>query len=67
MIDYGLFGTLLIIINIAFSYKGFTNSLFFEAYKFEVDKVLINKDYLGLISSGFLHTNWNHLIFILQV
>lgn len=63
MIDYGLFGTLLIIINIAFSYKGFTNTLFFEAYKFEVDKVLINKDYLRLISSGFLHTNWNHLIF----
>lgn len=63
MTDIGIIGLLLIIANIAFSYKGFTNGHFFESYKFEVDRVLINKDYLRLISSGFLHVNWTHLIF----
>lgn len=63
MTDIGIIGLLLIITNIAFSYKGFTNGQFFESYKFEVDRVLINKDYLRLISSGFLHVNWMHLIF----
>lgn len=63
MTDIGIIGLLLIIANIAFSYNGFTNGHFFASYKFEVDRVLINKDYLRLISSGFLHVNWTHLIF----
>jgi membrane associated rhomboid family serine protease len=42
--------------------KGFTNQLFFDAYKFEVDKILINKDYKRLITAGFLHSGWSHLI-----
>jgi membrane associated rhomboid family serine protease len=54
---------ILIIANIFFSYKGFTNDLFYEGYKFEVDKILINKDYKRLVTSGFLHINWTHLIF----
>lgn len=63
MTDIGIIGLILIIANFAFSYKGFSNGHFFESYKFEVDRVLINKDYLRLISSGFLHVNWMHLIF----
>jgi membrane associated rhomboid family serine protease len=59
----GVVGLILIIINIAFSYKGFTNETFFDGYKFEVDKILINKDYKRLITSGFLHVSWMHLIF----
>jgi membrane associated rhomboid family serine protease len=59
----GIFGFILIIINVAFSYKGFTNGLFFDGYKFEVDKILINKDYKRLVTSGFLHVSWTHLIF----
>jgi membrane associated rhomboid family serine protease len=54
---------ILIIINLLVSYKGFTNSLFFEGYMFKVDSILINKDYIRLISSGFLHLNWIHLLF----
>jgi membrane associated rhomboid family serine protease len=54
---------ILTIANIFFSYKGFTNDLFFEGYKFEVDKILINKDYKRLVTSGFLHISWTHLIF----
>jgi membrane associated rhomboid family serine protease len=59
----GVVGLILIIINIAFSYKGFTNETFFDGYKFEVDKILITKDYKRLITSGFLHVSWMHLIF----
>jgi membrane associated rhomboid family serine protease len=56
-------GLIIIIANVAVSYKGFTNNLFFEGYKFEVDKILLNKDYKRLVTSGFLHINWTHLIF----
>ena len=63
MIDTGLIGLLLIIANVAFSYKGFTNKAFFDGYKFEVNRILINKDYKRLLTSGFLHVSWLHLIF----
>ena len=60
---WGLIGLLIIIVNVAFSYKGFTNKTFFDGYKFQVDKILISKDYKRLITSGFLHVGWTHLIF----
>ncbi|RZJ52814.1 MAG: rhomboid family intramembrane serine protease, partial [Flavobacterium sp.] len=44
-------------------YKGFKDSSFFDKYKFEVDKILINKEYYRLITSSFLHIDWYHLIF----
>ena len=53
----------LIIINCFVSYKGLTNALFFESYCFSVDGILKKKDYIRLISSGFLHISWQHLIF----
>ena len=63
MKSVGIAAVILIIANITFSYKGFKNRTFFESYKFSVDKILIQKDYLRLLSSGFLHVNWRHLIF----
>src|SRR5664279_1898625 len=62
MTNTGIITLILIIVNIAFSYKGFTNETFFEGYKFEVDRILINKDYKRLVTSGFLHVSWTHLI-----
>ena len=59
----GLIGLILIIANVIFSYRGFTNEAFFDGYKFQVDRILINKDYKRLITSGFLHVSWTHLIF----
>lgn len=56
--------TLLIIaVTVFVSYKGFRNRLFMESYCFDVDRVLVNKDYIRLVSSGFLHNNWMHLLF----
>lgn len=63
MRDIGVPGLIIILINIAFSHRGFVNQAFFDGYKFEVDRVLAGKDYLRLISSGFLHVSWMHLIF----
>lgn len=63
MSDTGTIGFILILANIAFSYKGFNNVAFFDGYKFEVDRILVNKDYKRLVTSGFLHVGWSHLIF----
>jgi membrane associated rhomboid family serine protease len=63
MTDTGIIGLILIIANVFFSYKGFTNEAFFDGYKFEVDKILVNKEYKRLVTSGFLHVSWTHLIF----
>jgi len=63
MTNTGIIGLILIIVTIVFSYKGFNSGLFFDRYTFEVDRVLIDKDYKRLITSGFLHVSWGHLLF----
>lgn len=54
---------ILILLNVLFSYKGFKDSSFFYKYEFTLDAVRIYKDYKRLVTSGFLHVNWTHLIF----
>jgi membrane associated rhomboid family serine protease len=54
---------LLIILTALVSYRGFKDHFFFEKYEFGVDKVKLYRDYKRLITSGFLHVNWMHLIF----
>ncbi len=53
----------IVLINILLSYKGFKNSTFLDKYSFRVDDILSKKEYYRLISSGFLHVSWSHLIF----
>lgn len=45
------------------SYKGFKNFTFLRAYVFEIDGILIRKQYVRIISSAFLHGSWMHLGF----
>lgn len=59
----GFITILLIIVTAITSYKGFKDSAFFARYEFEVEKVLLYKDYKRLVTAGFLHVNWMHLIF----
>ncbi len=59
----GFISLILIVTNFIVSYQGFRNSLFYNKYKFNVDAVLLYKDYKRLVTSGFLHVNWMHLIF----
>jgi membrane associated rhomboid family serine protease len=57
--------TILILIIVAtglFSYKGFQDFSFFEKYKFNV--AAVNRgEYIRLVSAGFLHGSWSHLLF----
>jgi membrane associated rhomboid family serine protease len=59
----GFISIAIIIANVIVSYKGFSSHEFFARYSFEVEKILIYKDYKRLVTSGFLHVNWMHLIF----
>jgi membrane associated rhomboid family serine protease len=54
---------ILIILNIIISYRGFKDRFFFDKYSFIVDSVAVQKDYKRLVTSGFLHVSWTHLIF----
>src|SRR5438477_6654902 len=59
----GIISFILILANIIISYRGFKDSIFYDKYKFRVDAVLLYKDYKRLVTSGFLHVSWMHLIF----
>lgn len=59
----GTITLLLIIANVIFSYKGLNNHSFLDRYNFEIEKILVYKDYKRLVTSGFLHVSWLHLGF----
>lgn len=59
----GIVGLILIAINCIVSYFGLRNESLKDKYCFEVDKILIQKDYKRIITSGFFHVSWMHLIF----
>src|SRR6478752_2675378 len=63
MEEASVIGVLLILCNVVFSYYGFKESHVFDSYKFNVDSILIDKEYKRLVSSGFLHGSWTHLGF----
>ncbi len=52
----------LIVINCLVSFRGLKSESFFERFLFRVDEVLKGKQYYRLITSGFLHISWMHLI-----
>ena len=54
---------ILIIANCFVSWKGFNDRNFYERYEFSVEKIKLYKQYYRLVTSGFLHVNWMHLIF----
>ena len=53
----------LTLITVVFSYQSFQNKAFFDKYAFNIEGVLRYKEYYRLISSGFLHGSWWHLLF----
>ena len=48
--------------NVLVSMRGFKDAAFFERFKFNI-RALIARDYKRLVSSGFLHVDWQHLLF----
>src|SRR5579871_5312424 len=61
--DAGFFVLIIIVVTVFLSYKGFTNNRFLEDYEFEVDRILVDRQYYRLVTTGFLHTGWLHLGF----
>lgn len=57
---------LLIGVTVFVSYRGFNNYAFFEQYKFQVTRIL-NGDKIRMLSSGFLHADWIHLLLNMYV
>ena len=58
---------ILIILTALVSYLAFQNREIFERYKFNAYLIYHKKDYVRLLSHGFLHADWMHLIFNMLV
>ena len=54
---------LIIVITCVTSYIGFQNPEIFQKYKFEVSAIQRRKEYIRLLSAGFLHADFMHLLF----
>ena len=63
MREIGIISFIFIIVNGLVTYKGLKDFLFFNKFLFNVDKILVNKEYKRLVTSGFLHVDWTHFIF----
>ena len=48
--------------NVLFSMQGFKDFSFFEKYKFNIGGIRRGEQ-VRILSSGFLHVNWQHLFF----
>ncbi len=57
------FNLAVIVITGIISYAGFTRPGFSERFLFDTQSILRYRQYYRIISSGFLHGNWIHLIF----
>jgi len=63
MEEIGIITLLLILTNGIVTYKGLKDFIFFNKFLFNIDRILIDKDYKRLVTSGFLHADWTHFGF----
>lgn len=63
MFNLGPVGIGILVLNIIVSLRGFKNPLIFANGVFQVDRILQHKEWHRLVTSGFLHVSWNHLLF----
>ena len=63
MNDIGFVGLILIAVTLVVSYKGLKDNVFLANNKFDIDRILVHKEYKRLVTSGFLHLSWSHLFF----
>lgn len=62
-----IIGTIIFFITGLVTYKGFSDEQYKERYLFDVDKILIGREFDRLLSSGFLHGSWMHFVFNMAV
>ena len=58
-----LFNLVVIAATVYSSYRGFSSPAYLERYIFSPEHILRDKQYYRLVSSGFLHADWMHLLF----
>lgn len=58
--DLGIISLLIVLANAFATYKGLSDGVYFRQYAFVISKILVDRDYKRLITSGFLHVNWIH-------
>lgn len=63
MNEIGITTLILIVVNGLVTYKGLKSVTFFNNFSFNIDQILVEKDFKRLITSGFLHANWTHFLF----
>lgn len=63
MHDASLFGTIILLLAGLVTYKGLIDERFLDRHDFTIDPILIDGEYLRLISAGFLHGGWIHFGF----
>lgn len=56
-------GNIIMLFTLLTTYNGFIKQVYFDRYLFNVDKILIGREWYRLFSSGFLHANWIHFGF----
>jgi len=63
MDDLGIVGLGLVFVLVLVSYRGMQDPAYFARYAFEVGAIRYRRQYLRLLTSGFLHVGWWHLGF----
>src|SRR6478609_9737947 len=62
MTEVGIATLILIFVNVLCSYPGFKDHSYLKNYGFDVHRIIIKKEYKRLITSGFFHVSWLHLV-----
>ncbi|WBA40448.1 rhomboid family protein [Hymenobacter canadensis] len=62
MSDLGVIGLIIALVTAIVSYQGLKDTRYFHQYSFEVGAIRSQRQYYRLLTSGFLHTSWLHLI-----
>ena len=57
---------IIIIVNVAFSIKGFSDRMFFDKYKFQIGTIKRGEQ-IRMLTSAFLHVDYMHLILNMYV
>ncbi|MEZ0485335.1 rhomboid family intramembrane serine protease [Fibrella aquatica] len=63
MASFGSIGLLLVVLTSLITFGAFRREALLDQYIFSVERILVYKEYRRLISSGFVHANWIHLLF----
>lgn len=61
--NLGPMGIGIIVLNVLLSLRAFNNPVAFANGVFQVDRILQHREWQRILSSGFIHVSYNHLLF----